>query len=164
MWFGNTVHAAEHELDSGLFSRQASIPGNCQRGSKNWPFAVWLTPCGWLCVCVRVSMFAVSTMCVRVSADPLSSALCVAAAFVRYLCAALCLINAASSLNVCAATSRTMHKFGRVTANPAYSLSRSASFPLSVYAQQRILLSLLPWQLFSMRTSMIWPLTLWMLS
>lgn len=126
-------------------------------------------PYGWLhvggCVCVRVSMFAVSTMCVRVSADPLSSALCVAAAFVRYLCAALCLINAASPLNVCAATSRTMHKFGRVTANPAYSLCRSTSLPsLSVYAQQRILLSLLPWQLFSMRTSMIWPLTLWMLS
>lgn len=112
-------------------------------------------------MCVRVSMFAVSTMCVRVSADPLSSALCVAAAIVRYLCAALCLINAASSLNVCAATSRTMHKFGRVTANPAYSLCRSTSLPsLSVYAQQRILLSLLPWQLFSMRTSMIWPLTL----
>lgn len=80
-------------------------------------------------MCVRVSMFAVSTMCVRVSADPLSSALCVTAAFVRYLCAALCLINAASSLNVCAATSRTMHKFGRVTANPAYSLCRSASLP-----------------------------------
>lgn len=80
-------------------------------------------------MCVRVSMFAVSTMCVRVSADPLSSALCVVAAFVRYLCAALCLINAASSLNVCAATSRTMHKFGRVTANPAYSLCRSTSLP-----------------------------------
>lgn len=99
-------------------------------------------PYGWLhvggCVCVRVSMFAVSTMCVRVSADPLSSALCVAAAIVRYLCAALCLINAASSLNVCAATSRTMHKFGRVTANPAYSLCRSTCLSPFLYMHSSV--------------------------
>lgn len=84
-------------------------------------------------VCVCVSLFALYLLCVRVSADPLSSVLCIVAAFVRYLCAALCLINAASSLNVCAAACRTMHKFGRFTANPANSLCHSASVPSFLY-------------------------------
>lgn len=94
----------------------------------------------WATVCI--SLFALYLLCVRVSADPLSSECTV---YCGCFCALLmcCIVSdkrAASSLNVCAAACRTMHKFGRFTANPQLTLCAilCLSFLLSIYAHHSI--------------------------